>query len=151
MVILHCAALSGNEDLLCFLLDEGDCAGALCQNKDGLFPIQLACMKGYASAVKKLCKSKLKTEFKGMCDGGGSTLLHLAVMEGHCAVARVLLEEGICDASTQDKEGISALELAEILENEEMAALLREFANKHAAPASNQHPAPAGGQEDASG
>jgi len=117
---LHCAVLSGNEELVCYFLEIGDSAGVLCTNKEGLYPIQLACRKGLETVVRKLCALPCSKEFVNIRDAEGGTLLHLAVAEGHCGVARALLEAGACDLKAEDSDGFTALRLAEALEDQDM-------------------------------
>lgn len=108
MTPLHCAVLSGNEDVVMYLIDYGEGAGADVQSKDGQYPIQMAVSKGMLAAVSRLSRlpghllplfrnahgriSSILTrhvslsgteEVNASVDKDGYSLLHRATMEGH--------------------------------------------------------------------
>ena len=112
MTVLHSAVLSGNEELVCFLLEVGNGAGVDVQNKVGLFPVHLACSKGMSAAVAVMCQLEGCEAAKQSADPGGGTLLHRATKEGHSEAIKVLLQSGFCDPNVQDSDGSTALHLA---------------------------------------
>mmetsp|Transcript_21099 Transcript_21099/g.58127 ORF Transcript_21099/g.58127 Transcript_21099/m.58127 type:complete len:272 (-) Transcript_21099:236-1051(-) len=129
MNVLHLAVLSGNENIVENLISSGGGAGCRGRDSRGLLPLHLACSKGMVRSVALLCET--------MCAEGGGDVgfdtegcgpLHLAAKEGLDSVISCLLpfkdQLGLLPGQ-KDRQGLTALEWAEILGHESVAALLR--------------------------
>lgn len=125
MTPLHCAVLSGNEDVVMYLIDYGEGAGADVQSKDGQYPIQMAVSKGMLAAVSRLSRLPGTEEVNASVDKDGYSLLHRATMEGFGDVVEVLVEKQIIDANIQDHCGCTALHLAYAFGHDHIASLLK--------------------------
>jgi len=109
MTALHAAVLSGNEELVLLLLEEGQGAGVGMQSKGGLFPVHMACSKGMSAAVEYMSKLEEGAETFARLGPDGASLLHHATMEGHAEVVNVLLRSGRCNANLQDSSGSTGI------------------------------------------
>ena len=112
MTPLHSAVLSGNEELVLFLLDVGQGAAVDMESISGSLPLHLACSKGMAAAVEVMCKHERAAGAVGKPAPNGETLLHSATMEGHEEVVKVLVDSGLSKPNLQDTDGCTALHIA---------------------------------------
>lgn len=124
MTSLHAAVVSGNEQLVLFLLQAGGGAAISMENKGELSPVHMACSKGMAAAIEAMCNLESGKEAFTHIGPDGASLLHHATMEGHDEVVRVLLRCGRCNPNIQDRGGNTALHLAYALGLSEIVEIL---------------------------
>ena len=104
MTPLHCAASSGNVDMILILLR----AGALrsTYNRLGNLPIHTAARKGHVAAVEALTVKSVDLEAKTYA---GDTLLHVSVLTSQLRVAEHLLKNKV-DANPWSRSAPSRLD-----------------------------------------
>ncbi|KAK2651098.1 hypothetical protein Ddye_018587 [Dipteronia dyeriana] len=108
---LHCAASIGYHMGVRYLL-EIDGSGAFKRNKEGLYPLHLACENGHVTVMKELFKKWPDvTEF--LCNKGRN-ILHFAAKSGNENAVRCILKEEGMDklVNKTDKDGNTPFHLA---------------------------------------
>ncbi|KAK2651090.1 hypothetical protein Ddye_018579 [Dipteronia dyeriana] len=108
---LHCAASIGYRKGVRYLL-EIDSSGAFKRNKEGLYPLHLACENGHVRIMKELFKKwPDPTEF--LCNKGRS-ILHFAAKNGKENAVRCILKEKGMDklVNRMDKDGNTPFHMA---------------------------------------
>lgn len=119
---LHFAAECGYEDCCAALLAEGRCDPEI--ETCGETGLHMAAAKGHKAVVETLLKDKrvdpLHPTYSGRVSThmstwnahvswqGGRTALHLAAVNGHFEVARLLAGEGVCLDGAEDTPGYLA-------------------------------------------
>jgi ankyrin repeat protein len=150
---LHWAALRGNEAIVALLLAEG--ADSEARNKDGETAYEVARrgrkpeltrllapttgFPGFLEAVKRgdlAGVQKLVADQPGLVNerdsAFGATGLHWAALRGHAPVAQLLLERG-ANPQARNKEGETALQVAERAKKQEVVQVLRVTGTRPAA------------------
>ncbi|XP_033936752.1 KN motif and ankyrin repeat domain-containing protein 1 [Pseudochaenichthys georgianus] len=115
------------------LLRQGDVNA--CSRQAGQTALMLAVSHGRVAMVKLLlsCGTDVNAQ-----DREGSTALMCASEHGHTNIVRMLLETGRCDISLIDKNGQSALSVAEAASHQEIVDLLKTHAETRASePSTN--------------
>ncbi|KAK5930528.1 hypothetical protein CgunFtcFv8_026755 [Champsocephalus gunnari] len=109
------------------LLRQGDVNA--CSRQAGQTALMLAVSHGRVAMVKLLlsCGTDVNAQ-----DREGSTALMCASEHGHTNIVRMLLETGRCDISLIDKNGQSALSVAEAASHQEIVDLLKTHAETRA-------------------
>jgi ankyrin repeat protein len=103
---LHRAASTGNESMICLLLDKG--ANINVQDSLGQTALHVAIESGSESAVKALLEKNIDANVK---DSEGRTGLFQAVQNDNAVLAKLLLEAFV-DVNATDVYGNAALHLA---------------------------------------
>ncbi|XP_042368343.1 KN motif and ankyrin repeat domain-containing protein 4 [Plectropomus leopardus] len=105
-----------------------------CSRQAGQTALMLAVSHGRVAMVKLLlgCGTDVNAQ-----DREGSTALMCACEHGHTNIARMLLETGRCDTSLTDKNGQTALSVAEAASHQEIVDLLKAHAETQASEPSS--------------
>ena len=93
--------------------------------KQGYTPLLAAAERGHADTIALLLSNR--ADLRATCDFGDSAL-HRAVRQGHLAAAQLLLERGI--PVNQKTHGQTALEIAQLDEDDDLVLLLRTHGGK---------------------
>jgi ankyrin repeat protein len=102
---LQCAACSGNEEAVAFLLSKGMQANS--RDKTGTTPLMEACQEKKALGVVRLLLQHRGGRGLDETDECGRAALHLAVSEGIEKMVAFLLSQG-ADATIRDGEGFTS-------------------------------------------
>ena len=78
----------------------------------GFTPLMIACLRGHAQAVLELLQRLPELQANLHAADDGSTPLHIAVQQGHSAIAEHLLRHG-ADPALRNTFGLSAAKLAQ--------------------------------------
>ncbi|ODN95272.1 hypothetical protein L198_04662 [Cryptococcus wingfieldii CBS 7118] len=151
---LHSAAASGNVGLVHYALTHGQPVNSVLH---GVLPLHAACSGGSLSVVRMLIEQgadvnapRLPRRYsdgkKGTAPSvgtAGSTPLHFAAANGHAPVVQMLLACG-ADPSKPDKNGHTALDLAELSNHDQVVNVLHAYQkvqNEDAATSGERSPA----------
>ncbi len=118
---LFVAAKEGNLSEVKRLLENG--ANVNCENKLGWTALMLAAWKGHSEVAKVLLDNGANVN-----KGGAWTALMAAAWKGHSKVVKVLLNNG-ADVNYENKDGLTALEVAKFSGQIEAAKVLDHVAN----------------------
>ena len=107
MIALHCAAQRNRTEVAQLLIDAG--ADVDIKNRDGDFPVHLACISGALDVVKMLVEAGAR-----VCDtdNEGRMCLHLATQYGHTEIVRYLVGLPEVDVNCQNPWNNTALHCA---------------------------------------
>ena len=89
--VLHIACLQGDDKII-HTLFMSRANPAIVDNEDRA-PIHLAAERGHTNAVESLCDKFKASVFERTRDG--STLMHIAAINGHPETAMVLFQKGV--------------------------------------------------------
>ncbi|KAK1568439.1 hypothetical protein Q3G72_024521 [Acer saccharum] len=109
---LHCAASIGDLEGVHYLLKIDSNGSVVKRNKEGLYPLHLACENGHVKVMKELFKKwPDATEF--LCNKGRN-ILHFAAKSGNEIAVRCILNEKGMDklVNKMDKDGNTPFHLA---------------------------------------
>lgn len=125
--LLHCAAMSGSDDALAFLLRTPR-VGKLVNTRDVFrrTALHLASGMGYGSCVARLVEVGASLEVQ---DEDGATPLHLACKFQWKEPVNALLMAG-ADPLKTDKDGQTALGVAAGAQDKELAALMADYSSR---------------------
>ena len=93
-------------------------------NEDGDAPLHLAVRSGKLPLVKVLIE-KGKAEVTAQYDRWRAAPINVAARRGHLHIVRLLVEEYNCPVDIQQKDGHTALSLAELYQHTEVIKLLQ--------------------------
>ena len=120
---LYEASKRGHTPVVASLLQHG--ANPNAKAKQGYTPLLAAAERGHADTIALLLSNR--ADLRATCDFGDSAL-HRAVRQGHLAAAQLLLERGI--PVNQKTHGQTALEIAQLDEDDDLVLLLRTHGGK---------------------
>ncbi len=115
---LYEASKRGQTRVVALLLQHG--ANPNAKTKQGYTPLLAASEQGHADTITVLLSNR--ADLRATCTCGDSAL-HRAVRQGHLAAAQTLLEHGI--PVNQKTHGQTALEIAQLDEDDDLIQLLR--------------------------
>ncbi|MBI4001439.1 MAG: ankyrin repeat domain-containing protein [Nitrospira defluvii] len=120
---LYEASKRGQTPVVALLLQHG--ANPNAKTKQGYTPLLAAAERGHADTIAVLLSNR--ADLRATCTCGDSAL-HRAVRQGHLAAAQALLEHGI--PVNQKTHGQTALEIAQLDEDDDLIHLLRTHGGK---------------------
>ena len=120
---LYEASKRGHSPVVALLLQHG--ANPNAKAKQGYTPLLAAAEQGHADTMVLLLSNR--ADLRATCDRGDSAL-HRAVRQGHLDAAQILLERGI--PVNQKTHGQTALEIAQLDENDDLVQLIRTHGGK---------------------
>ena len=85
-----------------------------------------ATKEGEVGTVKKCLKMGAVNSLRGLRDGNGWTVLHVASFKGKVEVVKLLLEKGCMQVDEKDNEGYTALHCAAEMRHKEVVGVLLE-------------------------
>ncbi|XP_008217571.3 uncharacterized protein LOC103318097 [Nasonia vitripennis] len=118
--ILHIAAQTGHLEIVRYLVDNG--ADINAKNDCGSKPIHIAAREGHTNLVEFFCERGQSVDEVGTCS---RTLLHYTADAGQLEVAKYLIAHG-ADINANERNGITALQLACFHEHQDIVNLLLE-------------------------
>jgi hypothetical protein len=123
MSALHQAVINGHADIAKLLLDRGADVNAV--DRTGLTPLHQAAQMGRAAIAELLLAHHADVNAQGTRSFWlGQTPLYFAAHNGSAAVVKVLLAHG-ADLTATDKNGLTALQIAQKNHHADVVALLQ--------------------------
>ena len=120
---LHLAASSGYFENVEELINH--CGASRCAtNRVGWTPLHCAASSGSDDVVQCLARGCARERVVGATDWKGQTPLHVAVSDGHCSTAAMLVEELGADVNAKDALGMTPLHLVAASGDVDMFRLL---------------------------
>ncbi len=120
---LYEASKRGHTPVVALLLQHG--ANPNARAKQGYTPLLAAAERGHAETIALLLSNRADP---GATSERGDSALHEAVRQGHLDAVRILLERGL--PVNRKAHGQTALEMAQIDENDDLVQLLRAHGGK---------------------
>ena len=151
--LLHLAASNGHLAVVKYLITQHNC-NPECSNTNGFTPLHQACYSGHLHIVKYLtheqncgCEPEARVpanmvrdklgfpphtlleKFESVLNTDGITPLHAACEGGHIDIVKYLIDVCNCNPSHSTSNGLTAIDVAQILEHENIVSYFKNECN----------------------